>query len=209
MFWLLLLSVFLIPILLLVVPIDIEFCYDSSGQIESGVHIVWLFGLVRFRSNFSDKRFTEKQGETAVFKKRHQTRQKGKDRRTRKKKGGSRVFLAVIRSKGFIRRVFRLLFDVITVAEIRQLRARVYVGLEDPADTGYFFGLLAPSFSILYAIPQVDFVAVPVFDREVIEANIKTDIRIVPISYVVAVLSFVFSKEFFRALRVAHRVYRA
>jgi len=193
--------------LLLVVPIDIEIFYDSSEQVESKAKVTWLYGLVRFRTSNFSKSFAENKSKTTVFEKRHRSKRKKKDGRRKKETGGGRIFLAVIRSKGFIRRVFKLLFEVITVAKIQQLRARVYIGLEDPADTGYFFGLLAPSFSILYAIPKVDFVAVPVFDREVLEANIKTNVRIVPIKYVSAVLSFVFSKECFRAMKAAYRSY--
>jgi len=207
-FWLLLLlSVFLILTLLLVVPIDIEIFYDSSDQVESRVYMTWLYGLVRFRTSNSGKRFAGKKSKITVSEKRRRSKWKKKDGRSKKETGGGRIFLAVIRSKGFIRRVFKLLFDVINVAKIRQLRARVYIGLEDPADTGYFFGLLAPSFSILYAIPKVDFIAVPVFDREVLEANIKTNVRIVPIKYITTVLSFVFSKESFHAMKAAYRSY--
>lgn len=198
-----LIGIIVIPILLLAIPIHIEYFYNNRVRLKSQMRLVWLFGLVRISSASSrkDKERAARTGGSRVKEKRkfHKS--------TRQKRKSGKALLAAIASEGFLSCVFRLLYQVLTVAKIKQLQACVRFGLNDPADTGRLYGLLAPAFSILYAIPRVDFVATPVFDRVGVETNIQTRIRVVPIHYIKAVLLFVFTKESLRAARAAIRAY--
>ena len=195
--------------LLLAIPLHIDYFYDNQAGPKSQMRLIWLFGLVRIRLKPSTK------------KKRSKVEKKGakviggpqvKEKRTihqlpGKKRKSGKVLLALITSEGLLRRVLKLLYKILSIAKIKQLQASVRFGLDDPAETGLVYGLLTPAFSLLYAYPRVDFVATPVFDRVGIETNIQTQIRVVPFNYFKAVLLFIFTKESLRAARAAIRVY--
>ncbi len=200
-----LIGIIILPLLLLAIPIQIDFVYDSSEQKKSQTRITWLFGLVHIRPNVSRE---PKEWEN-VFHEQPKKEKRKKRKKVKSHKNGLKAFIAVMQSKGFIRRIFRLFYEILTVAEISQLKACIFFGLDDPADTGRVYGLLAPSFSCLYAIPRVDFEAIPVFDRVIMAANIQTRIRVVPINYIKSILMFVFSKESLRAARIFVKVYRS
>lgn len=189
--------------MLLAVPLEIEFTYNSQSRRKSTTSIVWLFGLVRFQlARKREADFWDQVQYEVTPIKRNSRKPAGADNR------GVRVFFAVLRSEGFIRRLFRLIYEILTVARINRLRVRLLFGLDDPADTGFIYGLLSPGFSSLYALPQVDFDVTPVFDRSVVETNMEMKIRVVPVNYLKAVVLFVFSRESFRATKAAFRVRR-
>ncbi|GEM_PF-3251549 len=197
-----LIGVLLFLFMLLSIPIEIEYSYDSRSGLKSGTQIVWLFGLLRFQP----KRKKEDEPGDEL---RHQVPSKQTSRKPVKADNkGFEVLLALFCSEGFIRRFFRLLYAVLTITRIKQLRARLLLGLDDPADTGLVYGLLMPCFSFLYAVPRVEFVATPVFDRYVVESNLQMKICMVPIRYLKAIVFFLFSLETFRAAKAAYKAYR-
>ena len=197
-----LIGILLLPFVLLAIPIEIEYTYDSKSSLKSTIRIVWLFGFVRFQPSSKKEEQRDKL--------RHEITPKRQTSRKAAKadKKGFKVFLAMLRSEGFIRHIFRLFYAILTITKIKQLRARFLFGLDDPADTGLVYGLLMSGISFLYAVPKVDFVVTPIFDRYVVETNLKMKIRLVPINYLKAVVLFVFSKETFRAAKAAYKVYR-
>jgi hypothetical protein len=197
-----LIGLLLLPLLLLAIPVEIECAYDSQSGQKATTRIVWFFGLVRFQPG--GKKAAERDTLRDKF------ASKGKTSRKLAKAGKKhfKVFIALLGSEGFTRRMSRLLYDILSAAKIKQLRARFLIGLDDPADTGFVYGLLSPGFAFLYAIPQVDFVATPVFDQAVFATNMDMKIRLVPINYLKAGAMFVFSKETFSAALAAFKAYR-
>jgi hypothetical protein len=190
-------------LLLLAIPVEIEYTFDSRTRPRSTGRVVWLLGLVRLRPGGRKKqKRRDERRRKAALKRRGLRKPAGAGKR------GPRVLLAAFGSEGFARRVFRLLHAVLAVSEIRRLRARFRIGLDDPADTGLVYGLLAPGLSLLYALPRADFAAIPVFDRSALEADMHVRLRLVPINYLKAVVVFVFSIETLRAARAAYRAYR-
>ncbi len=198
-----LIGIIAVPLLLLAVPIHIEYSHDTRARQKSKMRIMWLFGLVRIRSIPSG----EGKGWGARFAASRVKEKTERHKPPRQKSKSSKVLLAIITSEGLLRHLFKLLYELLSVAKIKELQARVRFGLDDPADTGRLYGLLAPAFSILYAIPRVDFSAIPLFDRTGVETDIQARIRVVPIYYIKAVLLFVFTKESLRAARTAVRAY--
>lgn len=200
----LLIGIVVVPIALLAIPVHIEYSYNSQAERPSRWRVIWLFGLVRFSPIPPSKT-----GKSAANTDDQRIKTKLKVRKPGKQKKQLRVLLAVMTSEGFLRRILRLLYKILTAVKIRQLQARLYFGLDDPADTGRLFGLMVPVISNIYAIPRLDFVATPLFDRVGVEANIYTSIVVVPINYIRPVVTFIFSKETLRAIRAAIRVYRS
>ncbi len=198
-----LIGIIVVPLLLLAIPIHIEYCYDHQVRLKSQMRIIWLFGLVRIRPTPSER----SKGTAARFTDSRVKEKRKLHKRSRQKSKLGKALLAVISSEGLLRHLFRLLYELLSDAKIKQLKACVRFGLDDPADTGRLYGSLAPAFSILYAIPRVDFVAVPLFDRTGVETDIQARVRVVPIYYIKAVLLFVFTKESLQAARAVIRVY--
>ena len=186
---------------LLALPVEIDYTFDSESRPRSAARIVWLLGLVRFRPG-------SREGKERRRKPRKRAAPKGRRPRRSARERGFRVLLAAIRSEGFVRRVFKLLRAVFSATEIKRLRARFLIGLDDPADTGLVYGLLAPALSLFHALPRADFAAVPVFDRSTLGANMNIRLRLVPINYLKAAVAFIISMETLRAAMAAYRAYR-
>ena len=194
-FLFLLISIVALLIFLLAVPIDIEYQFNNRSEQKSHSRIIWLFGLVRFDLQ-SQKLDVDRD-------KAKKKRVKKKKRKRTKSNASLKPFIAMIKSEGFLKRVFKLLRDILTVAEIRQLQARLGFGLGDPADTGRCYGLMSPMFAFMFALPRVSFTVTPLFDHLALEAEINASLRVVPIRFFRAILRFIFSLESFRAFKAA------
>ena len=200
-------AILVLPILLFMIPVHITYIYERNGDKKGQSEVVWLFGLVHFRLKLTRKG-DGKDAQWGAVSRKKSVKKKRLSRRE-KSRNNMKVVLAIVKSEGFVRRVLKLCYDILSVAEIKKLKARVFFGMDDPADTGYAYGLLSPSFTMFYAIPKVDFEAVPVFDRVTIDADIEASIKLVPFSYIKAVMLFVFSTASFRAGKAAFRAYRS
>ena len=203
--YIVLIAVLLFPLLLSAIPVEIEHAYDSQSAQRATTRIVWFFGLVRFQPGRKEKPQRDRV-RRSIF-----SRIKTSRLWANRGPGGKkrfRVLIALLGSDGFSRRTFKLLYDVLSGAKITQLRARFLFGLDNPADTGFIYGLLSPGFAFLYAIPKVDFAATPVFDQSVFATNMDMKVRLVPIHYLKAGALFVFSKETFGAAMAAFKAYR-
>ena len=187
----LLISILASLIFVLVVPIDIELTYNNQAQNKSRTRITWLFGLISF---------DVKEIKKSKFKIKTTKPLRHKEKKRKEKTDGLKSVLVLIQSKGFLRRVIRLIREIIAVAEIGRLDWHLGFGLDDPADTGRVYGMLSPAFSFMYACPRIHFSFVPLFGRMTLETKINAAIRIVPMKFVLAVLSFIFSAENFRAI---------
>ena len=192
----LLISGFALFVFVLVVPVGINFTYNNQEE-KSRTRITWLFGVVSFDLK-ENKKTPNKVSKNSVPK-----IEIIKPIRNSEKRGSMKPFLAVIKSKGFVKRIIRLIREIVAVAEIEHLYCSLGLGLDDPADTGRVYGMLSPAFSFLYACPRVNFSFIPLFDRAALEAEIDAAIRIVPMKFVWAVLRFTFSVENVRAIFAA------
>lgn len=192
----LILAVFALLIFILAVPIDIEFSYDNRALKKSRTRIVWLFGLIKFDIKAAKESSTRKKTRKAA-------QRKGKKRK--KSAVNINAAFAVIQSKGFVKRVIRLIYEFVTAAELRRLHWRMGFGLDDPADTGRVYGLMSTAFTFSRVCPQVDFAFIPLFDRAAIETEINAALRLRPIKFVWVVLSFIFSVESFRAISAVRK----
>jgi len=190
-------------IFLLAVPIEINYEFSNRFPKKSITKVRWFFGLVNFKIEGNARNIDLKPEipKRKKAKKKHKTPSRYKT--------GAKIFLAIIRSNGFLKQSLKLLRDVLTVAEIKQLQAQLGFGLGDPADTGRFYGLMSSLFAFLYAIPRVNFAVTPLFDRSSFEAEIAAGLKIVPIRFFQAILRFVFSKACFRAFIAATKAIRS
>jgi hypothetical protein len=190
-----LIGIIALLIFLLAVPIDLEYQFDNQLEKKSSTRIIWLFGLVNVE--------LKKHKHDIELKKSKIPKAKKKRKTTANVKSNIRPFLVVIKSEGFLKRILKLFREMLTVAEIRQLQARLGFGLGDPAETGQLYGMVSPMFVFMYAMPGVNFVVIPIFDRTIFQVEISAALRIVPLRFVRAILYFIFSIESLRAIKAA------
>ncbi len=193
-------GILVFPFVLFTIPIEIEYSYDSQSSLKSKTRIVWLFGCVRFQPN---PRREEHRGKGELYPK-----QRASKKTVKADKKEFNVLFAIIRSEGFAWHLFRLFYAILGSTHIKQLRARLLLGFDDPADTGFIHGLLMPGFAFLYAIPKIDFIATPIFDRPILQTELHMKIRLVPIHYLKALVVFVFSLKTFCAAKAAYKAYQ-
>ena len=178
------LGVLLFFVLLLAIPVDVVFYVEKEEDFKSRTTVKWLFGLVgRDIGGRKQKPAVEKPA-----------KEKGR------KKRSIRPLLAMLRSRGFLRRVLRLFTDVLRRTKVRELKLDVRVGLGDPADTGLLFAAIGPMAANLTAFTPLDVEVQPDFEQATLRGHFRSDIRILPIQFVLLFILFALSPTTLRAL---------
>ncbi|MGE3474068.1 MAG: hypothetical protein AB7O28_27255, partial [Vicinamibacterales bacterium] len=130
----------------------------------------------------------------------------GRPAATPRRSGWSAV--AAFRSPGFAAVVRRLTADLARVLRPREARGVVYVGLDDPADTGAVFGWLQAVAGPVRGHGG-DLTIVPFFDGRRLAAEADLRWRIRPASVVGPIVAFGASPATWRAARAGWRARRA
>ena len=178
------LGIFIFLIILLIVPIDLIFNISKRDNIESRVRIGWLFGLIG-----KDISVRRKQA-------------KVKGNKEKKKKRSVKPLLAVVRTRGFLKRFFWFIRDIIRRIEIRNTYVHLTLGLADPADTGFLFAAVTPLLTFAgVQKPSIDINIQPDFDQEKLWGYAKGDLRLYPIRFIKPLLLFIFSLTTLRAMK--------
>ena len=181
-------------LLLLAVPVEVEFRLEGVEPFTGHVELRWLFGLVRFRVPASrGGPRTEARGKAAPARERPRRR------------GRHRNVLAALRQAEFRRRVYRLARDVVRTAHLHRLRLFMRIGLGDPADTGRLWAFLGP----LSALPlrNAELRLEPEFVDPVLELEADGRLLLVPLRFLILAVAFALSPPTIRAwstLRGSH-----
>jgi hypothetical protein len=173
-------------LVVLAIPVDLNFSLSRTDSLEGNATLGWLFGLVQIPLNSGDE--NTKPAAPAAPKK------------PRSKRGRSRLHVgAKLRSQGFISRVFHLLRRLKACIHIRQLRLQLLLGLDDPADTGQLWGMLGP-LAMAVPVPAGANVSIqPKFNGAAFQVDGEGAIRILPIEILGTLLIFVLSPVTLRA----------
>ncbi len=175
-------------LVLLAIPVELAFSVQRrAGKQQVRGTFGWLFGLVRLPLGEPRKRAESR----SVY-------PRAKTRKSRRA-GGRRVWAAV-RSKGFGRRVLRLVRDLLRRIHIFDLSLKVRLGLDDPADTGRLWAVVGPLAALLALPPVARITIEPEFSSETLEVDGRAHIRIVPIQLLFVILVFLLSPATLRAL---------
>lgn len=178
-------SLAVILILVLCVPLDFVFRADVYGKPKFRLRLSWLFGLVGKELTGREKPEEKKK---AVADKR-EPRKRGKR---------ARAVFAILRSRGLLRQIRRLLCDVLRRFNIKDLGADFRVGLGDPADTGLLFALVGSATVLFPRKIRVE----PSFEDEVVfEGYSYGTLRLQPIRLVSPFVRFVFSLATLRVIK--------
>jgi hypothetical protein len=179
-------------LLVLAVPVDVEFRLEGIEPFTGEVGVRWLFGLVRFRIPGP-----------RVGKPTPRPEAKPKAARVRarpKARGRHRNVLAALRQAAFRRRVYRLVRDLVRAVHLHRLRLLMRLGLGDPADTGRLWAVVGP----LNAVAQLrnaELRIEPEFMDPVLEFQADGRLLLVPLRLLILAIAFALSPPTIRAWR--------
>ena len=180
-----------IIIFVLCIPLNAVLDIDIYSRPKFRLRLVWFFGLVSRGITKGKKKPKEEK-----------RRVEGK-RKPKKRKIKARTIFKILRTRGLLGQIKRLLRDILKCLKIRDLRADFRVGLDDPADTGLLFALIGPTIFFLGSSRVHEIRVQPSFEDEaVFEGYLHGAVRLVPIHLVIPLLRFVFSLATLRLIRI-------
>ena len=178
-------------VLILCIPIDMSFRFETHGKPKLKSNLVWLFGLVKKEQG--RKKEESDQGRDVI-----KTKPKPKKRRIR-----IRTILQIIKTKGLIKQCLRFLENIFRHIRIKDFSGYIKIGFEDPADTGILFATIGAATSISNIYCPYPIKIEPSFeDRFVFESKLKGTFRVRPIQVTPTFMRFVFSLSTIRVLKV-------
>ena len=184
-------SLILVVILVLSVPLDVAFDVEVYGKPNFRMRLTWLFGLVRKEVWRGRGRPKE---EARVI---EEKRKRGERRIT------ARTIFEILRTKGLLRRLKRLIKDILGRVKVRELQVDFRVGLDNPADTALAFGAIGVATVFLGSSCPHQIEVWPSFDGEaVLEGYSHGELRLWPIQLVIPFMRFVLSLPAIRAVKI-------
>jgi len=106
----------------------------------------------------------------------------------------------ILRTKGLLKRLFKLLKDILRRIKIKELNSDLKVALDNPADTGILFSLVAPINLLIRSYSPYRIMLEPSFDDNAfLSGYFHGTARMRPIRVVPSILGFVFSSPAVRA----------
>lgn len=174
--------------LLLCVPLDLVLRMDTARRPKFSMRLAWLFGLVK----------------TGIRKKKPEEK---KTTAEHKRKLGdwwrdTRTIFEVLRTKGMLRQITRLLKGIFRRLKIRELIADLKIGLDNPADTGLLFAFTAPVNLLVRSFSPHQIRVEPSFTGEAaFQGYFYGAVRLRPIQLMAPLAGFAFSLPAIRAIK--------
>jgi hypothetical protein len=185
--WVVLAVGVVLPLVLLVLPMELAFeCVRKDG-IAGQVTIRLLFGWV-------DVRIPIRPGNGAP-----------KPARSPEPKGNRRParVLGMLRQAPFRQRLYRLVKDLGDAVRFHRLYLHLRLGLGDPADTGMLWAFIGPLSVMAKKVRNAEVLLEPDFMDAVFEFHAQGHLRLVPLQCILLVLGLVLSPASIRAWRTA------
>ena len=184
-----------LAVLLLAVPVGLEFRLEGIEPFQGRFAVRWLFGLVRFRIE------VPRPGKPSP---RRKAKPKPPEEKKEANERGRRAHvLAALRRAEFRERVYRLLQDLLRVARLRDLRLRLRVGLGDPADTGLLWAALGPLGAMAQGLRSAEVRIEPDFLEPALDVQAQGRLRAIPLQLLALAVAFALSPPSIRAWRAA------
>lgn len=178
----------LLLVVLLAIPVELKFDLRRwEGEGKSSVALVWLFGAVRLPLSSKGRSMPKKPRKV----------EQGKEGRSR---AGPGRMLAMLQTEGFPGRVLQLARDLFRRIRIRDLSLDARLGLDDPADTGWLWGVVGPLAAMLPASRAMQVSVQPDFAAEVFEYQGRGHISLIPLQVLALLVAFALSPVTLRAL---------
>jgi hypothetical protein len=189
--WMILLAVLLLVLGLLAVPLGLDYRLNWRGRLQGEIHLIWLFGLLRLRIPTDSTPAAADQKTAAKPKRRRQP----SGRKSRSSP------LAAWRLRPFRQRIFRFVRDLWRAVHKHDLRLRLRIGLDDPADTGQLWALMGPLSAIAANSQAAEVSIEPDFMQSTLELHSSGRIRLVPLQLLGLALGLLLSPAFWQGMR--------
>ncbi len=186
-------AVLLVVLLLLVIPVTISFSIVRREAFTGRVTIGWLFGLLSYTPSLA---------KSSDSNRRRKTRKAPADPGGTPSKApvvSKKRFTRLLKSKGFMRGLLRLLRNVAGCVRFVSLHVAGRFGLDNPYDTGRLWGNICAFTGFLYGAKRVRILVEPEFNEAVFELDSRGVIRIVPATLLLPAARFVLSPSTIRA----------
>lgn len=167
--------------LLLTVPVDLYFHVEKDAAFHSQVRVGWMYNLIG----------------RDIKRKKKAKKEKPKEKRKRRIK----PFIAMLRARGFLRRLLRFVRDIFGVLHAREFTLSLRIGLSDPAETGMLFAVIAPALVQLRIFTPLDIQIQPDFEQTGLQGHSKGHLRIFPIQLIFLGTLFALSPATMRAVK--------
>ncbi len=170
--------------LILCIPLDMELVLDTTTERRLQLHLVKLFGVVRF--NIS------------------KTKRKPGFHVGGKRRGiNTRSILRCINTEGFLPNVKNLALRILHQIRIKEATAKLTIGFDDPADGGAIFAIIGILRPILRLPKQYNLEIRPsLSDHSFVQGYLQGILSIQPVKLVIPVSRFIFSPPTFKIARI-------
>lgn len=185
-----LLSIALAVLALLAVPLRVLLVAQATAQPRYRAHICWMFGLVRgpLSTGRSQKTVPERRS----------------SRRTDKQAWSFKQAMIFVRAAGGAARARQALGDLIASLRPQIELMQIELGLDDPADTGRAFALLAP-LALWLALRYGHIELTPSFTQPSFKVDGRAHFTIVPLHTLGILLAYALSFRTLHAFYIAQR----
>lgn len=178
-------------VLVFCIPLKMDFRVDIDGRAKSRLKFLWLYGLLKWD--------TEKRGKPARKKKRRKEKRK-RVKKPGKWKDAAGTAAGVLRTEDLFRQGRILLGRILGSFNIGGIDGDLLVGLDDPADTGFLYGLAWPAVYSLNSINGWQVCIQPEFgEGPVCRGQLAGTVSMRPVLVILAVLRFLFSRAVLKA----------
>jgi hypothetical protein len=187
-----------VVVALLAVPIVLVIDAERVDTLRASWRVRWLFGLVDVRRarGGHTRPSTERPHAPKVTPARADPRRRG-----------TRIGIAVLRTRGLLWRVARLVWDLGRRVQLQEFHARTVFGFEDPAETGVVYGFLSPLL-MMAKRAGLDVDCHPMFLESGVRGTVRGTVRVRPLSVVGPLAAFLVSPAVLRSMRAAWRARR-
>jgi hypothetical protein len=118
-----------------------------------------------------------------------------------------RMGIAVLRTRGLLRRVARLAWRLRRQVSFQEFHAHTAFGLDDPAYTGVVYGALSPLL-VMARLRGLDVDCRPMFLESGVTGTVSGTMRVRPLAVAGALVAFLVSPPVLRSVRAAWRARR-
>jgi hypothetical protein len=171
------------------IPLDLVFRANVEGRPKFSIRLIWLFGLVtrelrQPRRKPVEKRVTEYENKPGDWIQK------------------LRVTYEILQTKGLLRQLRSFIIRIVRQIKVRELAANLKVDLENPADTGLLFAVIAPANLLMnYFLPYPIKIEPSFTGESFITGHLHGEIRLWPIQLAVYLTALAFSLPTLRAAK--------
>jgi hypothetical protein len=185
-----LVSLVVLVLLILCIPVDLVFEFNTHTSPKSRKRLLWFFGLIR-KDLGGGKIMSKKKG-------------KGGEVKKRPGNGKRMMFIfRILQAEGLVKHFSMFIKEIISRLQIKNLRANITLGLENPADTGILFAWLFPAHYILQNVKWYEVNLQPSFEGDLVfEGFVYSYVRMCPIRFTTPLMKLLFSPTTLRVIKV-------